>query len=115
MRMLCYKCDHPWNYKGKHTKGKGYITCPQCLYKIRSDKALIEDTFKQESLNELPKKKQLPIKLPSNLPKRIPTTIIKRPIFKEKEVRTFSEFHLEVQRRGVQNNSIEIKQIPWSS
>ena len=80
MRMLCYKCSHSWNYKGKNTEGKGYITCSGCYYKIRVDKAMVEETFKQEILTKLPKKELLPIKLPTKLlsfKERIPTTHIK--------------------------------------
>ncbi len=73
MRMLCYKCDHSWNYKGKNTEGEGYITCPGCYYKIRVDKALIESPFKQKLLTNLPIKQKLlinlPIKLPTTQPK----------------------------------------------
>ena len=69
MRMLCYKCGHPWNYKGKNTEGEGYITCPGCLYKIRVDKALIEGSSEQRLLTSLPKKRvkttSFPLKLPT--------------------------------------------------
>ncbi len=77
MQMLCYKCKHSWNYKGKNSEGKGYITCPGCLYKIRVDKALVEGPLRQELLTNLPKKRSLPIKLPTKLPSfnvEIPTT-----------------------------------------
>lgn len=68
MRMLCYKCHHPWNYKGKKTEGVGYVTCPSCLYKLRVDKALIENPFSQKLLTNFNNKKQLPKKLPNILP-----------------------------------------------
>ena len=75
--MLCYKCDHSWFYKGKNSEGKGYITCPGCYYKIRVDKALVEDSSQHKLLTELPifktKHKELPIKLLSSKAK-IPTT-----------------------------------------
>ncbi len=67
MRMLCYKCNHLWNYKGKNTEGEGHITCPRCLYKIRVDKALIESPPEQKLLTILPNKKFLPNKLPNKL------------------------------------------------
>ena len=70
--MLCYKCDHSWNYKGKYSEGEGYITCPKCLYKIRVDKALVEGYSGQKLLTNLPKKKLLPKRLPN----KIPTTIL---------------------------------------
>ena len=69
MRMLCYKCNHSWNYKGKNTEGEGYITCPGCYYKIRVDKALIESPFKQKLLTNLPITNKLPTKLPTTQPK----------------------------------------------
>ncbi len=37
MDLKCYKCGHSWNYKGK----RKYLTCPNCLYKIRQDKAKV--------------------------------------------------------------------------
>ncbi len=76
MRMLCYKCNHPWNYKGKKTEGTDYITCPGCLYKLRLDKALIGGPSKQELLSNLPSKKLLP----NELPKKLPTTIDIKPV-----------------------------------
>lgn len=81
MRMLCYKCRHSWNYKGKNSEGKGYITCPGCMYKIRVDKALIEPLSVQKLLTNLPKKRPLPNELPKKLPKKLLTTnriIVKR-------------------------------------
>jgi len=68
MRMLCYKCGHPWNYRGKYTEGEGYITCPGCYYKIRVDKALIEAPSEQKLLSNLLNKRILPSELPSELP-----------------------------------------------
>ncbi|MFW9873005.1 MAG: hypothetical protein ACFFG0_07900 [Candidatus Thorarchaeota archaeon] len=38
MELICYKCSHKWDYKGKSK----YLTCPNCLYKIRLDKAMIK-------------------------------------------------------------------------
>lgn len=73
MQMLCYKCDHSWNYKGKYTGGEGYITCPGCYYKIRVDKALIEAPSEQKLLINLPNKRGLP----SELPIKLPTTKLK--------------------------------------
>lgn len=74
MRMLCYKCGHSWNYKGKLF----YITCPSCSYKIRKDKALIESVeSKQELLTILPKKEELP----TRIPKKLPTTSFERVYF----------------------------------
>ena len=109
MRMLCYKCGHSWNYKGKNTEGKGYITCSGCYYKIRVDKALVEDLSQQELLANLPKKRLLPIKLPS-FKVDIPTTHYpSRPIKIEKEqepvIKMFnnlSDFNMEVLKMGRQ-------------
>lgn len=67
MRALCYKCGHSWNYKGKTTEGKGYITCSGCYYKIRADKAL--DFSSQEHQKLLTTTNKL-----LSLPKKIPTT-----------------------------------------
>lgn len=61
MRMLCYKCDHSWNYKG-NSEGKVYVTCPNCIRKVRIDKVLIEEPFQQKLLNELPVSK---VKIPT--------------------------------------------------
>jgi len=67
--MLCYKCSHPWNYKGKNTEEEDYITCPGCYRKIRFGKALIEDVSEQKLLTSLPKKSvkttSFPLKLPT--------------------------------------------------
>jgi protein-arginine kinase activator protein McsA len=32
--VICPKCGHGWNYKGKSTL---YVTCPNCYRKIRAD------------------------------------------------------------------------------
>ena len=32
--MICPKCGHDWNYKGKSSL---YVTCPNCYRKIRAD------------------------------------------------------------------------------
>ena len=32
--MICPKCGHGWNYKGKSSL---YVTCPNCYRKIRAD------------------------------------------------------------------------------
>ena len=77
MRMLCYKCGHSWNYTRRNTEGEWrYITCPGCYYKIRVDKALIEDFSKQKLLTNLPNKELLPKKLLIKLPttQKLPTT-----------------------------------------
>ncbi len=68
MRMLCYKCNHPWNYRGKNTEEKDNITCPKCMYKLVLGKALIEGPSEQKLLTTLPNKKLLPNRLPSFLP-----------------------------------------------
>ena len=68
--MLCYKCDHPWNYKGKNTEEGDYITCPGCYRKIIFGKALIEDPSEQKLLTSLPKKR---VKT-TNFPLKLPTT-----------------------------------------
>ncbi len=68
MRMLCYKCSHPWNYRGKNTEEKDNITCPKCMYKLVLGKALVEGPSEQKLLINLPNKKPLPNKLPSFLP-----------------------------------------------
>ena len=88
MRMLCYKCEHSWNYKGKNTEGKGNITCPRCLYKIRVDKAMIEGPLKQELLIELPTKRPLPNELPNELPRKLPTTRPELRVLQEEETPT---------------------------
>jgi len=74
MRMLCYKCNHPWNYEGKNTEEKDNITCPKCMYKLILGKALAEELSEQKLLVNLPNKKLLPNRLPSNLPNFLPTT-----------------------------------------
>ena len=123
MRMLCYKCNHSWNYKGKNTEGKGYITCSGCYYKIRIDKALVEDLSQQELLANLPKKRHLPIKLPTKLPSfkaEIPTTHYPpRPIKTEKEqepiIKMFnnlSDFNMEVLDKGYQEEELTIRKLP---
>ncbi len=33
--MICNKCKHKWDYQGK---SKVYITCPQCMSKIKKNK-----------------------------------------------------------------------------
>lgn len=38
MEIHCYKCDAELNYKGQ-ARGKQYLTCAKCHYKIRFDKA----------------------------------------------------------------------------
>ena len=68
MRMLCYKCDHLWNYRGRNTEEKDNITCPKCMYKLVLGKALIEGPSEQKLLSNLPNKKLLPNRLPSFLP-----------------------------------------------
>ncbi|MEM3401968.1 MAG: hypothetical protein QW179_00960 [Candidatus Hadarchaeales archaeon] len=34
MKIVCPRCKHEWNYRGK---SKYYVTCPQCLRKIKLD------------------------------------------------------------------------------
>jgi len=72
MRALCYKCGHSWNYKGKITEDKKYLTCAGCYYKIRIDRALDFSTEEHQKLltNQ--------IKLPS-LNNKIPTTHYSQP------------------------------------
>lgn len=70
MRMLCYKCNHSWKYKGVFIEGKLYVTCPNCMRKIRIDKSSVEDSFEQRLLTSLPKKR---VKTTS-FPLRLPTT-----------------------------------------
>ena len=67
MKSLCYKCGHSWNYKGKITEGKKYITCSRCYYKIRIDRALDFSTEEHQKLLSDS------IKLPS-LVHKLPTT-----------------------------------------
>ena len=106
--MLCYKCGHQWNYRGRNSEGKGYITCPGCYYKIRSDKALIEEPFKQKLPTSLLRKEQLPTKLLSKLPtkkkipKELPTNLptILSP--------------LQIESEEQEENLVEIKDIPWN-
>ena len=126
MKVLCYKCNHSWNYKGKNTEGKGYITCSGCYYKIRLDRALVEDSSEQKLLtNLLSLNKKSPKKL-----SKIPTTHhsliqlkpleVKRPteikivedVQEEiKYVNGFSEFHLRVQEMGYKGNVFKVKEI----
>lgn len=67
--MLCYKCSHPWNYKGVLTEVKVYVTCPNCMRKIRVDRSLIGDSPEQKLLTSLPEKRvkttSFPLKLPT--------------------------------------------------
>lgn len=54
MKCLCYKCGYDWNYKGIQ-RGKSNLSCPRCSYRLRADKAIIEDLHtKQEKLHDLP-------------------------------------------------------------
>jgi len=73
--MLCYKCNHPWNYKGKNIEEEDYITCPGCYRKIRFGKALIEDFSEQKLLTSLPEKRvkttSFPLKLPTTSFERV--------------------------------------------
>lgn len=140
MRMLCYKCDHLWNYKGKNSDGKGYITCPGCYYKIRPDRAMVKEPFKQNLLTELPKKESLPIKLPTKLlsfkrelptthyipPKRTPIMIQNsEPVLEDEEIESVDngfnkpqinltnlpDFNMEILKNRNQENLIEIREI----
>ena len=70
MRMLCYKCNHSWQYRGILTEGQLYVTCPNCMRKIRIDNSLIDDSSEQRLLTSLPKKR---VKTTS-FPLRLPTT-----------------------------------------
>ena len=130
MRVLCYKCNHSWNYKGRNSEGKGYITCSGCYYKIRLDKALVEDSSEQKLLinsplkqRELPKKLSKLSKLPTThhpkidlkpLEIKVPTEIKIIKDVQEEEIKTvhsFSEFHLRVQEMGQGEGPVEIKEI----
>ena len=132
MKVLCYKCDHSWDYKGKNTEGKRYITCSSCYYKIRLDKAIVEDSSQKKLPTGL-------LSLPKELPKKlskIPTTHyspiqlrpieVKRPIeikivedVEEEEiepqeikyVNSFSEFHLRAQEMDHKGNVFKVKEI----
>ncbi len=126
--MLCYKCEHSWNYKGKNTEGKGNITCPRCLYKIRVDKAMIEGPLKQELLIKLPTKRPLPNELPNELPRKLPTTRPELRVLQEEEtpapgigveeeptIKTFtniSDFNMEVLAKGYQEEGPTIRTLP---
>ena len=70
MRMLCYKCNHPWNYKGTISGGRVYVTCPSCMRKVRVDRSLVEDSSGQRLLTSISKKD---MKTTSS-PLRLPTT-----------------------------------------
>ena len=89
MLMLCYKCNHSWNYKGKNTEERDNITCPRCMYKLILGKALVESPSEQKLLSKLPSKKQLPSLLLNKLPttSELVPSIIKEPeIIIEEEV-----------------------------
>ncbi len=125
MRVLCYKCDHSWNYKGKNTEGKGYITCSGCYYKIRLDRAIVKGLPEQKLLTKLPSFQR---ELPKELSK-IPTTHypkidlkpleIKRPIkiiedVEEEEVEQVEEIFIdgkacELHRLPATYDSFEMK------
>ena len=115
MRVLCYKCNHPWNYRGKNSEGKGYITCPGCLYKIRVDKALVEEPFKQELLttkSELPKQRlpKLPLRLLTTnqiKPLQIIVPIEKEIVDQDQE----EDLEGEIQIREIKSN-LKIRIIP---
>ncbi len=70
MKMLCYKCDHSWNYKGIINEGKAYVTCPSCMRKIRIDKSFVEDSSEQRLLTSISK---MGVKTTSS-PLKLPTT-----------------------------------------
>ncbi len=120
MRMLCYKCEHSWNYKGKNTEGKGNITCPRCLYKIRVDKAMIESPLKQELLIKLPTKRPLPNELPTTRPElrvlqeeETPTPDIcveEEPVIKM--FNNLSDFNMEILDKGYQEEGPTIRTLP---
>lgn len=42
MEIVCYKCEHEWNYKGK---SKFYITCPSCYLKLSLKKLGVTKDF----------------------------------------------------------------------
>ncbi len=75
MQMLCYKCGHPWNYRGKNIEEKDNITCPKCMYKLVLGKAFVEGPSEQKLLINLPNKKRLPNRLPSFLPNKLPNIL----------------------------------------
>ncbi len=77
MRMLCYKCNHSWTYKGKNTEEEDYITCPGCYRKIRLGKALIDDLSEQELLTSSPKKRMKT----TSFPLKLLTTSLERVYF----------------------------------
>lgn len=122
MRMLCYKCDYSWNYKGKYTEGEGHITCPKCFYKIRVDKALIEGPSQQELLTNLPNKKRLS----KGLPKKLLTTKLEKGfeairdkdgfiyLVDRKIAKQFKEAQEEtlVPSRGIEEEDLGIKVLP---
>ncbi len=110
MRMLCYKCKHSWNYKGKNTH---YITCPGCFYKIRVDKAFIEGPVHQKLLTNLPKIKRLP----SKLPKKLPTTNETQPLKIEIPIiKTESERYMEMGFEKCEDQfgkDVYVRNVPW--
>ncbi len=130
MLVLCYKCKHSWNYKGKNSEGEGYITCPGCLYKIRIDKAMVESSSNQKLLTTIPKKEILPTRILEELPtttNEIKPLQIKRPIYRKiikqpktdfiepkkkiKEFDNISDFHLEVQKQEYVDSPIKVREI----
>lgn len=77
MRMLCYKCNHSWMYKGKNTEEEDYITCPGCYRKIRFGKALIENPSEQKFLTSLSEKRMKT----TSFPLKLLTTSLERVYF----------------------------------
>ena len=113
MRVLCYKCNHAWNYKGKNSEGKGYITCPGCLYKIRLDKAIVEYPFKQELLTT---KTKLPIQRLPKLSIKLPTTNQIKPLEIKVPIETEIIEEDQDQEEGIRireiKSNLKIKIIP---
>ena len=108
MRMLCYKCNHSWNYKGKNSEGKGYITCPGCYYKIRGDRALVKEPFKEKLLTNPPVREKLPTKLLSSKVK-IPTTHTTPKLIPIKVFTNLADFNQEVREQEYKKGLLEIR------
>lgn len=58
MKLKCYKCFHEWDYRGIAREKKN-LTCPNCLYKIRYDKAIVGN-LPNEIEKEIPTNQELP-------------------------------------------------------
>lgn len=89
------KCLYEWDYKGKASNPKDYITCPKCHYRIMLNKAL--DLSISHSLTHSLTHKQ-PVELPINIIDPIPSPYIEVPkeIYEEEEFLDYEELFTEI-------------------